>query len=333
MFGVIGDGAQVLPTLVHRQGGRGHHRAGGHPLDPPLDSRRGGGRTPPGLGSRAGLGRHAHFSSFSARGRTMRSSTSSSDSVFQRRCRAAAGPPRAPWLPCWSWPVLAAWEFQVRARWATQPSLNDTADRWALMRSQVGAEPGQTVIVGSSRIHVRFRPRHLRLPVRHGQAPATGHARHQSRGPPRARCRRGRVRRNPDPRGGPRTLVRTPRHAGGKCQPGDRAATTTGRPPSGSELHLAGFLQRHLAFIEPDDLSLGALLGRIELPVRSGAVPNLPPVLPAYFAGMDDHRQVRMWDRCAFGSERAQRIQQTWIPLFTPPPPPPSSEHRRNSGR
>jgi hypothetical protein len=41
------------------------------------------------------------------------------------------------------------------------------------------------------------------------------------------------------------------------------------------------------------------------------------------FAGMDEHRQVRMWDRCDFDTDRAKLIQQTWVPLFTPPPPPP----------
>ena len=88
-------------------------------------------------------------------------------------------------------------------------------------------------------------------------------------------------------------------------------------------MRVAGLIQHRLAFIEPDDLALGSLLKRIPLEDRPGAVPNQPPVLPAYFQGMDEYRQSRMWDRCDFRTERAQLIQQTWIPLFTPPPPPP----------
>jgi hypothetical protein len=110
--------------------------------------------------------------------------------------------------------------------------------------------------------------------------------------------------------------------------PVENANQATGRydnwsPSQKVGLVLAGVLQRGLAFIEPDDLALGALLHRLDLPNRPDAIPNLPPVLPAYFAGMDEHRQVRMWDRCDFDTDRAKLIQQTWVPLFTPPPPPP----------
>jgi hypothetical protein len=111
-------------------------------------------------------------------------------------------------------------------------------------------------------------------------------------------------------------------------RPVDLARQAVGRydnwsPSQKVGVRLAGALERHLAFINPEDLTLDALLHRLPLSNRSAALPFLPPVLPAYFAGMDEHRQARMWERCDFGTERARLIQQTWIPLFTPPPPPP----------
>ncbi len=251
----------------------------------------------------------------------MRLSISSSDSAFQRsvpRGRWAASGALAAVLVL---VVLAIWEIQVR-RMGYEPTLNDTADRWSLIRSKVGAESGQTVIVGSSRIMFDFdldtyasrfgtdKPLQLAMP---GTNPV------------------GLLEHVAAEEGFDGTLILGV--APGlwfvpQGMPVENANQAIGRydnwsPSQRVGMRLAGFLQRNLAFIEPDDLSLSALLERSGLPDRPGAGPNLPPVLPAYFAGMDDHRQVRMWDQCTFGSERAQLIQQTWIPLFTPPAPPP----------
>ena len=45
--------------------------------------------------------------------------------------------------------------------------------------------------------------------------------------------------------------------------------------------------------------------------------------LPPYFRSVDRERRARMIEECARpGSELQKRIQQIWIPLFTPPPPP-----------
>jgi hypothetical protein len=85
--------------------------------------------------------------------------------------------------------------------------------------------------------------------------------------------------------------------------------------------YLAIPLEEHVAFLKPDDLSLEALLNKLPIPNRPGAL--VPPRFPPYFQTEDRERRARMWDRCAeHGSELAERIQQLWIPLFTPPAPP-----------
>ena len=85
--------------------------------------------------------------------------------------------------------------------------------------------------------------------------------------------------------------------------------------------HLGIWLEEHVAFLKPDDLSLEGLLNQLPIPNRPGA--HVPPTFPPYFQTEDRERRARMWEKCAeSGSELAQRIQQIWIPLFTPPPPP-----------
>jgi hypothetical protein len=80
-------------------------------------------------------------------------------------------------------------------------------------------------------------------------------------------------------------------------------------------------LEEHVAFLKPDDLSLEALLNRLPITNRPGAL--VPPRFPPYFQTEDRERRARMWEKCAEpGSDLAKRIQQIWIPLFTPPPPP-----------
>ncbi len=251
----------------------------------------------------------------------MPSSTSSSDQAFQRAV------PRGRWavsgLLAFAVTLIfmAGWEMKVR-RDGYSPAFNDTGDRWSFIRSRVGDEPGQTVIVGSSRImfdldldtyaeHFQTeRPLQLAMPGTNPVALLEHVADEESfagtlilgvapglwfvpQGPP----------------------VEQAREAIGRYD--------NWSPSQIFGMHVAGLLQQRLAFIEPDDLTLASLLGRIRFPDRAGAVPNLPPVMPAYFNGMDRHRQSRMWDRCDFGTERAKLIQNTWVPLFTPPPPPP----------
>jgi hypothetical protein len=92
-------------------------------------------------------------------------------------------------------------------------------------------------------------------------------------------------------------------------------------PAQRMSLYLSFPLQEHVAFLKQDDLSLEALLRKLSIPDRPGA--HVSPTFPPYFQTVDRERRARMWDKCAEpGSELAKRIQQIWLPLFTPPPPP-----------
>jgi hypothetical protein len=85
--------------------------------------------------------------------------------------------------------------------------------------------------------------------------------------------------------------------------------------------YLAIPLEEHVAFLKQEDLALDDLLKRLPIPNRPGAL--VPPRLPPYFGTVDRERRSRMIEECARpGSELAKRIQQLWIPLFTPQPPP-----------
>jgi hypothetical protein len=86
---------------------------------------------------------------------------------------------------------------------------------------------------------------------------------------------------------------------------------------------LSKSLQKTFAFIQQEDLTLNSLLNVLRIPNRPGTIGNVMPELPPYFQRVADDRRARMWERCDFGSPLARRIQEIWIPLFTPPPPPP----------
>src|SRR5207253_10040373 len=59
------------------------------------------------------------------------------------------------------------------------------------------------------------------------------------------------------------------------------------------------------------------------LPILNRPYALVPPRLPPYFGTLDRERRARMIEECARpGSELQRRIQQIWLPLFTPPPPP-----------
>jgi len=85
--------------------------------------------------------------------------------------------------------------------------------------------------------------------------------------------------------------------------------------------YLAMPLEERVAFLKQEELTLDDYLKRLPIPNRPGA--QVPPSLPPYFGTLDRERRSRMTEECARpGSELAKRIQQLWIPLFTPPPPP-----------
>jgi hypothetical protein len=92
-------------------------------------------------------------------------------------------------------------------------------------------------------------------------------------------------------------------------------------PAQCASQYLAMPLEEHVAFLKQEELTLDDLLKRLPIPNRPGAL--VPPRLPPYFGTLDRERRARMIEECSRpGSELARRIQQIWIPLFTPPPPP-----------
>jgi hypothetical protein len=85
--------------------------------------------------------------------------------------------------------------------------------------------------------------------------------------------------------------------------------------------HLGMWLEEHVAFTKQEDLTLDQLLKRLPIPNRPYA--QVPPRFPPYFQTVDRERRTRMIESCANPEgELARRIQQIWLPLFTPPPPP-----------
>jgi hypothetical protein len=84
--------------------------------------------------------------------------------------------------------------------------------------------------------------------------------------------------------------------------------------------HLGMLLEEHIAFLKQDDLTLGILLKQLPIPNRPNA--QVPPAFPPDFQTVDRERRTRMIERCAQPGELQRKIQQIWLPLFTPPPPP-----------
>jgi hypothetical protein len=211
--------------------------------------------------------------------------------------------------------AATAWEIRCRA-WGYAPTLNDTPDLWAERRNAV--QPDSLVIIGDSRAWfdldldeiehgVGRRPVQLAIPGScaypvladlandkgfHGTvicsvvpimffAPA---------GPPLQNAYKAINRR----------LTQT------------LAQRTSNR--------LGMLLEEHIAFLKEDDLTLGELLGRINIPNRAGAL--VAPPLPPYFETLDRERRARMFVQCASPGPLQDRVKFGWLPLFTPPPPP-----------
>ena len=244
----------------------------------------------------------------------MPSSTSSSD--FERRI------PALPWRGITVIVVLivmaaaAAWELHVRSI-GYAPTLNDTEDLWAQARRAV--QPESVVIVGESRPLFDLdldelekglgkRPVQLALPgscaypvladlanderfhgtiicsIVPGMFFAPGGPLVETSEKALSRYRK-------------QTLAQRASHHLGMFPGGAHRVSQTGRPDA-----------RH-----PSQ--------KLPIPNRPNA--QVPPTFPPYFQTVDRERRVRMIERCAQpGSELAKRIQQIWLPLFTPPPPP-----------
>jgi hypothetical protein len=84
---------------------------------------------------------------------------------------------------------------------------------------------------------------------------------------------------------------------------------------------LGMLLEENIAFLKQEDLTLEQLLKRLAIPNRPYA--QVPPAFPPYFQTVDRERRTRMFEQCVDpNGPLARKIQQIWLPLFTPPPPP-----------
>ncbi len=216
--------------------------------------------------------------------------------------------------------LLFFWELRWRAQ-GYEPTLNDTTDLWAAARTELkNSDPKRTVVVGSSRIQFDFdlevyadyfkteKPIQLAIPGSTPLKVLESVAEDESFA--------GTVICGVVP-----GLYFVP--AG---EPINRTTRAIDRylnwAPSQRSGHFLGvLLEKRLAFIQQEDLTLNALLQSLRIPNRAAA--QIPPEIPPYFARVSEDRRARMWQAADFGTPLARRIQQIWIPLFTPPPPPP----------
>ncbi len=230
-------------------------------------------------------------------------------------------------IPRHHWSVLAlitllltafltfSWEFYCRSL-GYAPTLNDTKDLWASRRILIEEDPSRTVLIGASRMLFDFDMDVYEKEM--GQRP----------------LQLATVGTNPGPY--LEDLANHPKFSGVVIVgvvPGLFFAP--GGPPMKSPLdhlkyfqdwspsqkmghHLGMLLERRFAFINQEDLTLNQLLLSLKIPNRKKA--KFHPELPPYFYTVDKERQGGMTSIAAKDTKLQKRIQQIWIPLFTPPP-------------
>ncbi len=211
----------------------------------------------------------------------------------------------------------AAWEFYCRSI-GYGPTLNDTEDLWTMARRRV--TPESVVIIGDSRgwfdldldeLEKGLGKRPVQLAMGGSCAyPVLADLANDENFHGTIICSFV-----------PRLFLAPPgvppMELAGKAVRRSRTQT----PAQHFSQYLAMPLEEHVAFLKQEELDLAELLKRLPIPNRPYA--QVPPQLPPYFGTLDRERRARMIEECAQpGSELARRIQQIWIPLFTPPPPP-----------
>lgn len=230
-------------------------------------------------------------------------------------------------IPRHHWAILAlatfifttlltlSWELYCRSL-GYAPTLNDTKDLWASRRILIEKDPIRTVLIGASRMLFDFDMDVYEKKM--GERP----------------LQLATVGTNPGPY--LEDLANHPKFSGTVIVgvvPGLFFAP--GGPPMKSPLdhlkyfqnwspsqkmghYLGMFLERWFAFINQEDLTLKQLLLSLKIPNRKKA--KFHPELPPYFYTVDKERQGGMTDIAAQDIKLQKRIQQIWIPLFTPPP-------------
>src|SRR5205807_932680 len=213
--------------------------------------------------------------------------------------------------------AASSWEFYCRSI-GDGPTLNDNEDLWTMARQRV--KPESVVIIGDSRawydldldeLEKGFGKRPVQLAMGGSCAyPVLADLANDENFHGTIICSIV-----------PRLFVAPP-----GTLPMERTEKTVRRshtqtPAQRVSQYLAMPLEERVAFLKQEELTLDDLLRRLPIPNRPRA--QVPPRLPPYFGTLDRERRARMIEECARpGSELAQRIQQIWIPLFTPPPPP-----------
>jgi hypothetical protein len=229
--------------------------------------------------------------------------------------------PRHPWLQLvllsfvLTGALTIGWELYCR-QMNYAPTLNDTQDLWASRRALVDEYPQRTVLIGSSRMLFDFnmdvyenetgvRPLQLATVGTNPGSYLEDLASHKEYS--------GTVIVGVVPGlffapGGP--PVKSPE---------DHLKRFREWSPTQKVGHrLAMVLERQWAFLNQGDLTLNQLLLNLKLSNREKV--KTPPELPPYFHELDEERQGGMTDFAAKNVALQKRIQQIWIPLFTPPP-------------
>ncbi len=212
--------------------------------------------------------------------------------------------------------AAAAWEFYCRSI-GYGPTLNDNEDLWAEARRRV--EPESIVIVGDSRAWFDLDLDELQKGS--GKRPVQLAAGGSCAYPVLADLA------NDERFHGTIICSVVPRmfFAPPGSPPMDRSEKAVRRYHTQTlaqraSQYLAMPLEEHVAFLKQEELTLEDLLKRLPIPNRPGAL--VPPRFPPYFQSEDRERRARMIEQCAQPGELQSRIQQIWLPLFTPPPPP-----------
>jgi len=213
--------------------------------------------------------------------------------------------------------AASAWEFYCRSI-GYGPTLNDNEDLWTMTRQRV--EPESVVIIGDSRgwydldldeLQKGLGKRPVQLAMGGGCGyPVLADLANDKAFHGTIICSFV-----------PRLFFAPPGTP--PMERGEKAVrrSHTQTPAQRASQYLAMPLEEHVAFLKQEELTLDDLLKRLPIRNRPGAL--IPPRGPPYFGTLDRERRARMIEECARpGSELQKRIQQIWLPLFTPPPPP-----------
>jgi hypothetical protein len=213
--------------------------------------------------------------------------------------------------------ATCAWEFYCRSI-GYGPTLNDNEDLWTMTRRRV--EPESVVIIGDSRgwydldldeLQKGLGKRPVQLAMGGGCAyPVLADLANDKTFHGTIICSFV-----------PRIFFAPPGTP--PMERGEKAVRRfhTQTPAQRVSQYLAMPLEEHVAFLKQEELTLEDLLKLLPIPNRPGAL--VRPRGPPYFGTLDRERRARMIEECARpGSQLQKRIQQIWLPLFTPPPPP-----------